>query len=354
MRVVMVSPYSLSRPGGVQTQALDLTAELRRLGADVRVLGPCDGPPPAPGVMSVGPSIAWESNGSVAPIAPGSSTARRTVTALRSIQPDVVHLHEPLVPGPTLTSLLGFSGPMVGTFHIAGEFPIQWVRPAFPAVVGRLARRCAVSNEAAQLAREMYQQDCDVLWNGIELSDYEHVEPWPTSRPAVMFLGRHEPRKGLSVLLDAWDGLDRDADLWVGGTGPETAELRGRRRRNVQWLGFVDEHEKRRRLRAATVYCAPALGGESFGIVLLEAMAADTAIVGSAIPGYSTVARDGHEALLVPPGDPDALRDALRLALDDLDLRSRLVAGGGERAREYSMERLAARYADIYRDVVGA
>src|SRR5688572_25083149 len=100
MRVVMTCPYSLSRPGGVQGQVLGLERELRRHGVDVRVLGPCDGPPPEPGVTCVGPTVEWDSNGSVAPIAPGRQTARRTAEALRTIEPDLVHLHEPAVPGP--------------------------------------------------------------------------------------------------------------------------------------------------------------------------------------------------------------------------------------------------------------
>jgi phosphatidylinositol alpha-mannosyltransferase len=348
VRVVMVCPYSLTRPGGVQAQALGLTRALRRLGVDVRLVAPCDGPPPEPGVVSVGPTVAWESNGSVAPIATGSAVARRTLAALRAIDPDVVHLHEPLVPGPALTSLLGHTGPMVGTFHIAGDFPVAWVRPALASVIARLGHRVAVSEAAAALARTMYQVEPEVLWNGIDVEAHRAADPWPSRRPAVMFLGRHEPRKGLAVLLEAWAGIDRDAVLWVAGSGPETEHLRRRRHRDVEWLGLVPDAEKRSRLRGATVYCAPGIGGESFGIVLLEAMAAQTAIVASAIDGYTNVARAGREALLVPPGDPAALRTALRRALDDDALRARLVAAGDARAEEFSMDRLAARYLGIY------
>jgi phosphatidyl-myo-inositol alpha-mannosyltransferase len=113
----MISPYSMSRPGGVQGQVLGLARELRKLDIDVRIIAPCDGPPPDPSIVSVGPSIEWESNGSIAPIAPGRASARRTAEALRTMQPDVVHLHEPAVPGPCLSALIGFPGPMVGTFH---------------------------------------------------------------------------------------------------------------------------------------------------------------------------------------------------------------------------------------------
>src|SRR3954469_19868500 len=130
MRLAMTCPYSMSRPGGVQGQVLGLARELRQLDIDVRVIAPCDGPPPNPLVIDVGPTVEWESNGSIAPIAPGRATARRTVEALRSFAPDVVHLHEPGVPGPCLSALIGFDGPMVGTFHASGDLPRKWLRPA--------------------------------------------------------------------------------------------------------------------------------------------------------------------------------------------------------------------------------
>src|SRR3954469_6719787 len=133
MRVLMTCPYSMSRPGGVQGQILGLARELRKLDVDVRILAPCDGPPPDPSIVSVGPSVEWESNGSIAPIAPGRASARRTAEALRSLEPDVVHLHEPAVPGPCLSTLLGYSGRMLATFHASGELLHQWTRPAFRA-----------------------------------------------------------------------------------------------------------------------------------------------------------------------------------------------------------------------------
>ena len=158
MRVVMTSPYSLSRPGGVQGQVLGLARELRKLGVDVRVVGPCDGPPPEPGVVSVGPSVEWNSNGSVAPISPGRATARRTAEVMRSIEPDVVHLHEPAVPGPCLSALIGFNGPMVGTFHASGELLHMWTRPALRSQMARLSARVVVSESALETARQLVRR----------------------------------------------------------------------------------------------------------------------------------------------------------------------------------------------------
>lgn len=345
----MVCPYSMSRPGGVQGQVLGLARELRALGVDTRIIAPCDGPPPDPAMVSVGPTVEWESNGSVAPIATSPATARRTAEALRSIEPDVVHLHEPVVPGPCLSSLLGFDGPIVGTFHSSGDAPLPWLRPVARSVLARLTLRVAVS-DAARVTAEQHWGGGEyvVLWNGIEIDRIAAITPAPSDRPAVCFVGRHEPRKGLAVLLDAWVGLDRDAVCWVVGTGPQGEELRRRRTPGVEWLGSVTEAERDARVRGATVFCAPSLGGESFGIVLLEAMAAGTAIVATDIGGYADVARADREAVLVPPGDPDALRTALRTLLDDADRRATLVAAGHRRAEEFSMRALAERYLECY------
>jgi phosphatidyl-myo-inositol alpha-mannosyltransferase len=350
----MASPYSLSRPGGVQGQTLGLARELRALGVDVRLVAPCDGPPPVPGVVCVGPSVEWVSNGSVAPIAADRSSARRTAEAIRSIEPHLVHLHEPAVPGPCLSALIGFNGPMVGTFHASGALAHQWSRPALRSLMSRLTTRVTVSECARETAEANWFGEYLVLWNGIEVHRFADATPTSSSVPAVLFIGRHEPRKGLSVLLDAWRGLERDEVLWVASTGPQTKELRKRNVPNVEWLGSISDRELEQRMRGATVFCAPSVSGESFGVVLLEAMAAGTPVVASAIDGYVNVARPGREGLLVEPGDVDELRDALCRVLDDAALRQRLVAAGRARAEQFSMARLAQRYLELYEQAIAA
>jgi phosphatidylinositol alpha-mannosyltransferase len=347
----------MSRPGGVQGQVLGLARELRRLDVDVRIVAPCDGPPPDPSIVDVGPTVEWESNGSIAPIAPGRAVARRTSEALRSLEPDIVHLHEPAVPGPCLSALIGFrSGPMIGTFHASGELAHMWTRPALRSLMQQLTFRVVVSESARETAVKNWNGDnYVVLWNGIEIDRIARTEPIASERPAALFLGRHEPRKGLAVLLDAWRAIDRDAVLWVAGGGPQTDELRARRDPDVQWLGSLTDDERNAYLRGATVFCAPSVGGESFGIVLLEAMAAGTPIVASAIEGYQNVARADRDALLVPPDDAARLRTALQRVLDDSELRTRLTESGRERATEFSMRKLAERYLDLYeRSLVAA
>ena len=345
----MICPYSMSRPGGVQGQVLGLARELRRLDVDVRIVAPCDGPPPDATIVSVGPTVEWESNGSIAPISPGRATARRTAETLRSLEPDVVHLHEPIVPGPTVSALIGFNGPMVGTFHAAGEVPYQWLRPALRSLMMRLTFRVAVSESARETAAGNWTgAEYIVLWNGIEIDRVLSAPAEPPAHPSVVFIGRHEPRKGLDVLLDAWAGIDRDARLHVVGVGPQTEELRRRAPAGVEWHGIVTDAQRDELLVGATAFCAPSLRGESFGVVLLEAMAAGTAIVASAIEGYENVARSGEDALLVPPGDVAALRGALQQVLDNPSLRARMTASGKQRAEQFSMRRLAERYLELY------
>ncbi|MCU1427219.1 MAG: glycosyltransferase, partial [Actinomycetia bacterium] len=201
---------------------------------------------------------------------------------------------------------------------------------------------------ARDLAQEFLAGEYTVLWNGIDVERYAVGPATESKRPAVLFIGRHEPRKGLDVLLDAWETLDRDAVLWVVGSGPQTEDLRRRRLGNVEWLGVLPDDELAKRLRGATVFCAPSRGSESFGLVLLEAMAAGAPVVASDIEGYRNVARPEREAVVFQPDDPNALRDALRRVLDDAPLRASLAGAARARADEFSMRRLAEAYVEVY------
>jgi phosphatidylinositol alpha-mannosyltransferase len=351
LRIGMVCPYSLTIPGGVQMQVLGLARALRSLGHVVQVLAPSDGPPPEAGVTALGKSIPFATNGSVAPIAPDPSAAVRTIRALRSEQFDVVHVHEPLVPGPSLTALLFSDRPLVGTFHRAGASrAYTFLSPVTRRFGKRLTQRVAVSQDALATARDGVGGEFTVLFNGVDVDRFAHATPAPTAGPTILFVGRHESRKGLAVLLDASRSLPDDVRIWVAGAGPETDALKAAHIDNarVEWLGRVSDDELAQRLAGADVFCAPSLHGESFGVVLLEAMAAGTAIVASELPGYRAVAKPDEHAVLVPPEDPDALAKALNELLDDPAKRTELIAAGRVRAQEFAMPKLAAAYADIY------
>jgi phosphatidylinositol alpha-mannosyltransferase len=211
-----------------------------------------------------------------------------------------------------------------------------------------------VSADAVELAQGYLGGEYELLFNGIEIERFAKATPTPTDAPTIFFIGRHEPRKGLAVLLDAMALLPADVRLWVGSDGPETAELRSKHGDDdrIEWLGRLSDEEKASRLRGADVFCAPSLRGESFGVVLLEGMAAQTAVVASDLDGYRNVATDGVDAILVPPGDVEALAAGLQRVLGDGGLRAELVGGGERRAAEFGMEQLAERYLEIYERVI--
>lgn len=354
MRVAQVCPYSLSIPGGVQAQVLGLARAQRRAGYDVTVLGPSDGPPPEPGIRTLGRSVPLAANGSVAPIAPDVACALRTIAALRDGDYEVLHLHEPMVPGPTLTALLYADLPVVGTFHRSGASSayagfgpllVRWAR--------RLDVRVAVSTAALETAESALGGAYELLYNAVDTEAYRLPEPWPTEAPTVCFVGRHEERKGLAVLLEAVSLMPDPPVVWVAGDGPQSRQLRERFAGlpTVSWLGQISDDERARRLKGADLCCFPSLRGESFGLVLLEAMAAGSAVVAADNDGYRNVVCDGVNGLLAPAGDARALAGLLGKALADAGLRARLVAAGRETAAAHSMDRLARSYGEIYERV---
>jgi phosphatidylinositol alpha-mannosyltransferase len=351
LRVGMVCPYSLSMPGGVQAQVMGLSRELRKMGVEVRVLAPCDGPPPATWVTPLGDSLPTSSNGSVAPLAPDPSAQLRTIRALTDEEFDVLHLHEPFTPGPTQTAVLMHTAPIIATFHVAGDSPAyKYLRRPVLAASHRLAHRVAVSKDARELPLRYIGGEYEILYNGVELDDYRSSGAYPCTGPTIFFLGRHEERKGLGVLLAALQQLPDNVTMWVAGTGPDTERLRAQygADRRIEWLGRLTDGEKIARMRGATVFCAPSLHGESFGVVLIEAMAAGTAIVASGLEGYRNVATDGVDSVLVDPGEVEPLATALKRVLFDEELRDRLIAAGQIRADDFSMHSLAERYLAHY------
>ncbi len=355
LRVGLIAPYSLSVPGGVQALVIGLARELRRHGHEARVLGPCDGPPPEAFVTPLGNSLPTAANGSIAPLAPDASAALRTIRALHDEQFDVLHIHEPLAPGPTMTTLVVRGAPLVATFHAAGTSSSYRIfRPILARVIRNIDVKVVVSKDALELVQSHLGGEYRVLFNGVDIATIVAARPVPATAPTIFFCGRHEQRKGLAVLLDAFTRLPSDARLWIAGDGPDSAVLQARYADDtrITWLGRIDDAEKFGRLRGASVFCAPSLHGESFGVVLIEAMAAGTPVVASGLDGYRNVATDGVDSLLVEPGDPAALASALARVLTEPALADRLRMAGTARAEDFSMSKLADEYVAIYRELV--
>lgn len=332
----------------MQEQVVGLARALRSLGHTAEVVAPGDVPYDLG--ASVGRAFRFRVNGSVAPLAPHPSAAARTVRALRRGGFDVIHLHEPLAPSVTIPALLAHPAPVIGTFHAAGHrTPYRWLGSLPRSLAGRIDARVAVSEPAAKLARHHLGGSYELLFNGIDVARFR-ATPRTDDGRTVLFLGRHEPRKGLEVLLRALPSLPAEVVVRVAGDGVDTARLRQHHRSEprISWLGRLTDDQKITQLCAASVLCAPSLHGESFGMVLLEAMAAGTPIVASDIPGYRALRDEGGALVLVPPGDPVALAAAVRRVLSDRELAAGLHAAGPDHVRRLSMGELARRYLEIY------
>jgi phosphatidylinositol alpha-mannosyltransferase len=370
LRIALVCPYSLSRPGGVQGQVVGLARALEGRGNKVTVFAPVDDiahVPPGIDFVSTGSTVSLPANGSIAPVNVSPRAIRRARTIITSGAFDVVHVHEPFTPGLPYGLLLGAGvPPVVATFHRSGGSVFYTVlRPLTRRVSRRFAVQCAVSEAARDTASRAVRGTCEVTFNGVEIDRFQSVEPWPSDRPTVVFLGRHEERKGLVTLLEASARMEHRPRLWIAGDGPLTDTLSRHypASEDVEWLGVLDEDEKVRRLRAAQVLCAPSLGGESFGMVLLEAMAARTVVVASDIAGYRAAA--GGHAVLVPPADAAALASGLTGVLaggsaviagpvgsrpdQSSDPRERWLDAAARRAGSFAIEHLAESYEDRYR-----
>lgn len=360
MNVAIVCPYAWDRFGGVQTHIRSLASALRRREHDVTVIAPSAGEANRmePGVRIVGRSVPIPANGSVAPLAFGPLAAAGIRRALRDVAPDVVHLHEPLIPSLSLLALWNTDAAAIGTFHAAAGSSVGYrvARPVLDRAARKLRIRTAVSNAAKALAETYFPGEFVITPNGIDLERFEsatalHVGDEPQS---VLFFSRLEKRKGLEVLIRAMALLgDLPVELVIAGSGPMERAARALASElgvSARFVGRVEDENVPGQYRSATAYCAPGVGGESFGIVLLEAMASGVPVVCSDLPGYREVAAGAAE--LVTPGDPEALASALRNVLTDESKRTRLAAASRTRAELYDWARLVRDVERLYEAAV--
>lgn len=322
-------------------------------------------------VLSVGPAIGLRYQGTVAPISLSPATAARVRAALRRFAPDVVHVHEPFVPFVGLAATLSAPAPVVATFHAFAERSraLSIAAPLLRIAWRRLAVRLAVSEAAAGFVRSRFARfggpEIRIVPNGCDVEAFAHAEPasdLPDGR-RVLWVGRLDPQKGFAVAVRAFDLLARDRPglrFVVAGDGAARGEVErlptGVRDRVVM-RGAVPHDDLPRIVAGADVSVSPALGQESFGLVLVEAMAAGVPVVASDIAGYWEVVRQGVEGLLVPPGDAEAVANAAGRVLDDPDLSARLRAAGRARAEEFSwrtvLPQIEAAYGDARRGAAG-
>lgn len=364
MRVAIVSPYDMDVPGGVQQHVTHLADGLRAAGDDVTVVAP--GSRSRGGVQVVGPHVRVPFNDSVAPIALRPDAVPRTVRVLRRLAPDVVHVHEPFVPWVSMVATARSPAPVVATFHAWSDRDRAY--GVAGRLLGRLLRhvdaRIAVSPAAAGYhgaALGLPAESFTVVPNGVDVAHFRGAAPFPQMQehPSLLFVGRLERRKGLDQLLHAVTILKAtraDLRLYVVGDGPDRARyeqlLPPRLRDDVVFLGRVDTDELPRFQASADLFVAPALGGESFGIVLIEAQAAGTPVVASDIPGYASVITDRVDGWLVPPGDPQALADAIATLLDNPSLAGTLAEAGSRGVERYDWAEVTRRVREVYARVI--
>ena len=340
LRVGLVSPYDLSIPGGVQAQVLGLATYLRDWGDDPVVIGP-GLPDGVPGV-DLGESIALPGNGSMVPIAADPRSRRRIRAAAADL--DLLHVHEPLMP---LASLFATHAgpPVVATFHAApgrvARLGYNLARPLLSRLLGDTRMVTAVSPAAAQVLPE--RLEVRIIPNGLDVASMSVDTAREPSQ--VAFLGRDEPRKGLDVLLEAWDSITS------AYPGAELVVMNARRDLDGPvWMGRVDEPTKAMVLSSTSVYVAPQTGGESFGIVLLEAMAAGAAVVASDLQSFRELA--GDAARFFPVGDSRALAGAVIDLLGDTAERDRLTKDGWRLAQDHDWGVIGGIYRELYDEVV--
>ena len=359
MRILLACPYNWDAPGGVQVHVRQLAERLRSRGHEVLVLTPAERRPAEPWVRAVGRPVRVPYGGKIAPICCSWRSWRTVRGVVRGFAPDVVHAHEPMSPSTSMFAVLSAGGPVVATFHSFLERSrlLQVASPALRSVWRRLDARIAVSEAAAAFVGQAFPGEEEVVPNGVEVERFaepgEEVTGLPPGR-RVLWVGRLDPQKAFPVMIEtfarlapefpdlslvvAGDGRDRNA---VRTLGPDVCE-------RVVMLGAVAHDRLPAYHAAADVFVSPATGQESFGIVLVEAMAAGVAVVATDIPGYREVVRDGVDGLLVPPRDPEALARSIRQVLLEPGLAERLAAAGQARAREFSWDRVVPRIEAVY------
>lgn len=366
MRIGMVCPYSFDVHGGVQSHVLQLAEVMRERGHDVSVLAPSSPHVSLPDyVVSGGKAVPIPYNGSVARLRFGPATHRMVKRWIADGDFDVLHLHEPNAPSLSLLALMIADGPIVATFHTSTTKSLALgvfqgiLRPWNEKIVGRIA----VSDLARRWQIEALGSDAVQIPNGVDVASFATAPPlpgYPRTGKTVLFLGRFdEPRKGMAVLLGALPALVKrfaDIEILIVGRGDEddlrdeAGDLAG----HLRFLGQVDDAEKASALRSADVYCAPNTGGESFGIVLVEAMAAGTAVVASNLDAFRRVLADGEAGALVAVADSAVLADALIAVLADDALRARYIAAATEEVHRYDWSVVADDILRVYETVAGA
>jgi phosphatidylinositol alpha-mannosyltransferase len=365
VKIGIVSPYAYPRPGGANAHIRETYTRLRDLGHEVRIItAPWGDDPPARDVIQVGQAIAIPFNGSVGRVTLSLRLEWLISRMLERERFDVIHHHEPFVPFLSFQILDSAKCPNIATFHAFGGFSFSyWAgRIALDRYMGKLDERIAVSSAARHFVSTYFPGDYRIIPNGVDVEFYKHAKPFPEFQDGkvnLLFVGRVEPRKGAMYLMKAYDsikGRHPNTRLIVAGHGPEVGDLRRFAKQrglgDVFFAGRPSDEDKARFYKTADIFIAPSTGQESFGIVLLEAMAAGRAVIASDIHGYKRVVQRNVTGLLVEPKDPDALAEALERLIVSPDQREALGAAGARRAVDFDWQHVTAELVHVYEEVI--
>lgn len=367
MRIGIVCTYSMDVPGGVQIHIKDLAARLIDLGHLVRVLAPSEGETELPDFVDVtGRSVPVPYNGSVARLQFGIITGRRVKEWMEAWDFDVIHIHEPLSPSVGVLALKFAEGPVVATFHSANDYSLA-MHIAYPMVrplLERITARIAVSEEARRTVVEHFAGDAVVIPNGVEVATFRDAAPRPEwqgtpERPTIAFLGRmDEPRKGLPVLLAAVPEVVAKVPgvrVLIAGRGnlDDVNEMSERFPGTFEVLGEITDEQKAALLSSVDLYIGPQTGGESFGIVLVEAMSAGAGVVASDLAAFRRVLDEGRAGVLFPVGDSAALAEAIVTAVTHPETMQPLREHAARWCRQYDWEVVVQQVLEVYDLAVG-
>jgi phosphatidylinositol alpha-mannosyltransferase len=364
MRIGIVCPYSWDVPGGVSAHVADLAEALIKMGHFVSVLAPAEFDELLPDyVVSTGKPRAVKYNGSVARLSFGPIAARKVSKWIEEGEFDVLHVHEPLAPSLSVLACWAAKGPIVATWHSSMEKSRMMLTLSKLAqtAMEKVSARIAVSEAARATLIKHVGGDAVVIPNGVDIKSFENSKPmfgWPGANLSLVFLGRgDEPRKGLSVLVDAYPEIRRSYPglrLLIAGPGePEDvlAKLSASDRAGVTVLGMIAAQDKASVLASGTIYVAPNTGGESFGIVLLEAMATGTPVVASDLEAFERVLDHGRAGITFENENSSDLAKVICSLLGDASKRTVLSNQGKLRAAEFDWSVVAKRIVDVYESV---
>jgi len=358
MRIVIVCPYDMSVYGGVQNQVQLLASAYLKRNHNVALcyVGSFNEQSYKFDVLiKAGNTLKVPVNGSVAPVSFDFLSMSKALKEIENFKPDVLHIHEPFAPSISYLLLIKKQFPIVATFHRYGSDYIYKIASfALRPLAKKIDHACFVSGYAFKTANELFSISGSILFNAVDLSEFNNlkINKKDSSYVDVLFFGRHEPRKGLSILLEAFSEINENARLKIIGQGNQTQFLKERfsKLKNVIWCGALSRKDLIKELYLADIVVIPSLKGESFGLSLLEALAAGNAVIASNLESYREVA--GSSALYFDPGNVKELKTLLIELINDHNLRQEISLRASQRARLYDINVLTQRYEAIFKSLL--